>query len=181
MVILVIILASSLLITETTLGMLYFFEDQKHPNGDWEFEIKGEIEENMHNISINELLTYRYIEKEYLIKGSNTYSMIFRGVSLKYLFENKVNLKENANEIRLYAQDDYMLSLNLQQVLNHPEIIIAYKKVTYKFFGLLPSSEYLEGYKNGGTGYLRLIYPRIEGIDFNGPLCLKNVVTLEIV
>jgi hypothetical protein len=153
------------------LGIRNNNQEQEHPEPEWSLLITGNLTNiSSMNITMEELLAMLSFEKEYLIRGSDTYNAVFKGISLNYLLENVITIDEEATTVRFIAYDEYSINMALSKLLANEEIILAYEK----------EGEFLKPASEGGIGYLRLIDPPVDEGDYNGPRCLKNIVELEI-
>lgn len=172
---LTIIISSIVVVSAASLGIYFgvFYEKElgPHPDGEWTLKITGDLIGGEFNISINELLEMPSYKEDYVIKGSSTEIVEYRGISLSYLINNIINYNENAVQINFIAIDEYSIPFSIEDLLANNRIIIAYMK----------EGVYLEGPDEDGFGYLRLIVPQSSPEEFNGPYCLKNLVELEIV
>ncbi|MFW9924974.1 MAG: molybdopterin-dependent oxidoreductase [Candidatus Thorarchaeota archaeon] len=172
---LTIIISSIVVVSVTSLGIYFgvFYEKEQlpHPDGTWAIRISGKLISTNFNISINELIAMPYHKENYVIKGSTTETIEYKGVSLSYLLNNIINYNESAVQVNFVAFDEYIIPYSIEDLLANERIILAYER----------DGEYLEGPDVGGSGYLRLIVPQSSPEDYNGPFCLKNLVELEIV
>jgi DMSO/TMAO reductase YedYZ molybdopterin-dependent catalytic subunit len=141
-----------------------------HPDQTWSFRITGSIVEESTNITIGEMLNMPYLERQYIMRTSNPYTAVYRGVRMSYLLTTIVTVNDTATELQAKAADGYTLTYDLSELLSNENIILAY----------MMDGEYLESFEDGGEGYLRIIIPPKDENDFNGQRCLKNVVELII-
>ena len=143
--------------------------DTNHPDQDWEFMITGKIKGGDFNISIKEFLNMPQHSEIYEILSDPPYSANFSGVQIQYLFNNIIDIDSSATSVTFYAQDGYFWGFDISSIGTNSSNILAISK----------NGQYLEGYHEGGIGYLRLIIPSSGPDDFNSQYCLKNVIELR--
>jgi len=169
-IILAVVIANIVLVgTVVTLYYTVFQKDDQVEEG--KLIITGLVDQQI-NLTLVDLELMPNITQQYVLVGTPTINAEYTGVSLAYLVVNVANVSENY-KIGVIPIDNYphpLLTLN--DVLTHPDIIIAYKK----------NGEYLKPRTEGGNGPYRLIIPlgAIEDHGFNGQYCMKYVVEINI-
>ncbi|NHJ41378.1 MAG: molybdopterin-dependent oxidoreductase [Asgard group archaeon] len=132
--------------------------------------ITGIIDTNL-VFNITQLEEFPNITQEYLLQGTPTFTAYYTGISLFYIVTEIANITEQIN-VRVIAIDQLSYTINLNDLNNSQDIIIAYKK----------NNEYMKGKSQGGEGPLRLIVPQSFTLpdQFNAQYCVKWVVLIEL-
>jgi len=131
--------------------------------------ITGLVDQQI-NLTLVDLELMPNITKEYTLNGNPTIIADYTGVSLGYLLVEVANITENY-KVRIIAIDNYPpVSLSMVEIITTPDIIIAYMK----------DGEYIKSRTEGGNGPFRLIIPERYPGEWNGQLCMKYVVEINI-
>jgi len=171
--IILIVIFSSVIISGVSIGIWLGINNSQdnnlpHPDEDWELQISGALAVDDFNISLSEIIEMPFYKQDYTIRGSDTYVAEYKGVSIQYLVQNKIDVNSTATTITFVSNDSYELSFNIDEIISDEANILAYKK----------NGEYLLNQSEGGNGYLRLIIPPENDQDYNGHLCLKWIVQI---
>lgn len=148
---------------------LYFYTRPNITTPENAIQIKGSVN-NPANITLSQLKAYTPITLQVTISSSNHPAdngvFNYTGVPLKTLLE-QVQVSGNATSIYIQASDGYPETLQLSEVMNNEQIIIAYEK----------DGAALAPLKNGvGEGPYRLII----GTDQFAYRFLKGVAVITV-
>ena len=163
-----VIVISSMIIVGTGIGIWLGVRSNLHPDPGWTLKISGNVQGGNTTITMSEILNMPSYRAEYEIRAKTNTIYLFQGAILANLFQDVINIDPSAENVTFIAADEYQWTFPIIEIQNNNTYILAY----------IQNNQYLDSFDDGGNGYLWLIVPNYDEVDFNGQRCVKSTVEI---